>query len=99
MADLAIDIRLAVDSGTTALGMNSVLDSIKNSSAKLVVVAANAKKELKQDVMHLAKLASVNVINFEGTPVELGAVCGKSFSVAVVSIIEPGNSSILTNFK
>jgi large subunit ribosomal protein L30e len=99
MADLATDIRLAVDSGTTALGMNSVIDSIKNNSAKLVVIATNAKKELRQDIMHIAKLAAISVINFEGTPVDLGAVCGKSFSVAVVSIIEPGNSSILANFK
>ncbi|MCL5412428.1 MAG: 50S ribosomal protein L30e [Candidatus Marsarchaeota archaeon] len=95
MPDLAGDIRLAVDSGKTALGFNSAIDSIRNSTAKLVIVASSGDQDSIREILHTAKIANVNVVKFEGNPVNLGAVCGKPFSVSVLSIIEPGNSSIL----
>ncbi|MCL4363016.1 50S ribosomal protein L30e [Candidatus Marsarchaeota archaeon] len=99
MADLANDIRLAVDSGETALGINKVIDSIKGNTAKLIIAASINKTEALQDVMHLAKISDLSVITFEGNSLELGAICGKPFSVSVLSIIKPGNSSILNQDK
>jgi large subunit ribosomal protein L30e len=95
MADLSNDIRLAVDSGKTALGLNSVMDSIKENDAKLIIIASKNKKQNMGDIQHMADIAGIKIIKFEGNPVELGAVCGKPFSVSTLSIIEPGNSSIL----
>ena len=95
MADLANDIRLAVDSGKTAIGLNTVVESIKNNSAKLVIVADKAKQSNLQDIQHVASIAGIRVIKFEGNPVELGAVCGKPFSISTLSVIEAGNSNIL----
>ncbi len=95
MADLANDIRLAVDSGKTAIGLNTVIESIKNNSAKLVIVADKAKQSNLQDIQHVASIAGIRVIKFEGNPVELGAVCGKPFSISTLSVIEAGNSNIL----
>ena len=99
MTDLANDIRLAVDSGETALGINKVIDSIKGNTAKLIIAASINKTEALQDVMHLAKISDLSVITFEGNSLELGAICGKPFSVSVLSIIKPGNSSILNQDK
>jgi large subunit ribosomal protein L30e len=95
MADIANDIRLAVDSGKAALGINKVLDTIKGNTSKLLVVASKNKKGVVQDIEHMAKISNIKVVIFEGTSMELGAVCGKPFSVSAVSIIEPGNSKIL----
>ncbi len=95
MTDLSSDIRLAVDSGATALGLNSVIRSIRDAKAKLIVVASRNKESSMQDVQHMAKVANVPMVVFEGNPMELGAVCGKPFSVSALSIIDPGNSSIL----
>ncbi|MEM3227332.1 MAG: 50S ribosomal protein L30e [Candidatus Micrarchaeaceae archaeon] len=95
MADLSGDIRLAVDSGEVAVGANSVIASVNNGSSKLVVLAESGEKELHAEIRHLANLAGLKIVIFKGNPVELGAVCGKPFSVSAVSIIDPGNSSIL----
>ncbi len=95
MADLTNDIRLAVDSGKTAVGLNTVIDSIRDSSAKLVIIASKNKEGTAQDIMHMAGIAGIKVIKFDGNPVELGAVCGKPFSVSALSVIEAGNSNIL----
>ena len=95
MADLANDIRLAVDSGTAAIGIKKVTDSIKSSEAKVVVVSSKNEKGRVQDIMHLAKISNIRVLIYEGTSIDLGATCGKPYSVSAVSIIEPGNSKIL----
>ena len=95
MADIANDIRLAVDSGKAALGINSVIDSIKNDTAKLLVVASKNRGDNVQDIAHMAKISNIRVVMFDGTSMELGALCGKPFSVSAVSIIEQGNSKIL----
>ncbi len=97
MADLANDIRLAVDSGKTAIGINTVVDSIKRSTAKLVIIANKNRQGSLQDILHMAGIAGIKVINYSANPVELGAICGKPFSVSVLSIIEPGNSNILNS--
>lgn len=97
MADLNVDIRLAVDSGETALGENKAVEAIRKNSAKVVVVASKNKNETVQDVMHMAKLSNIKVLVFEGTSMELGSVCGKPYSVSVLSVIEPGNSNILSD--
>ena len=99
MADVANDIRLAVDSGKAALGINSVIDSIKNDTAKLLVVASKNRGDNVQDIAHMAKISNIRVVMFEGTSMELGAICGKPFSVSAVSIIEQGNSKILDDNK
>ena len=95
MADLSTNIRLAVDSGKVALGVNKVMDTIKDNSAKLIVAAANGKQGTIQDVQHMSKIANIKVVLFSGNSIELGAVCGKPFSVSVLSILEEGHSKIL----
>lgn len=95
MADLSTNIRLAVDSGKVALGINKAMDSLKQNSSKLLIAASKGKSADLQDIMHVAKISGVKLVLFEGNSMELGAICGKPFSVSVLSIIEPGNSKIL----
>lgn len=95
MADLASNIRLAVDSGEVALGIKSVSSSIVDSSAKLVIAASKGNESMVQDVQHMAKVAEVKFMLFEGNSMDLGRVCGKPYSVSVLSVIQAGNSNIL----
>ncbi len=92
------DIRLAVDSGITEIGANRVLKSIRDNTAKLVIMAEKGKKESILEVEHLAKITKTKVIALSETPAGLGAICGKPYPVSMISIIEPGHSGILKNF-
>lgn len=83
-------VRLAVESGKVDFGSRSAGDK-----AKLFVVAGNAQPEVKARVAALSKASSIPVIEFEGTSIELGSVCGKPFPVSVLSVYEEGSSSIL----
>ncbi len=95
MADLANDIRLAVDSGKAVFGVKESVDSIMASKAKVVIVASSNARDRLNDVMHLAKLSNVKLVVFQGNPMNLGVVCGKPYSVSVLSIMEAGSSIIL----
>lgn len=95
MANLASDIRLAVDSGEVAIGINSVMESMASGKAKLVIASSKNKPGALSDIEHIAKLAEVKVIVFDGDPIQLGTVCGKPYSVSAISIIDQGNSNIL----
>jgi large subunit ribosomal protein L30e len=95
MADLARDIRLAVDTGKVALGYREVVKSISGSEAKAVVVASKGKKSMIEDIMHMCNVAGIRVIKFDEGSMELGIICGKPYSVNAIAIIDQGNSNIL----
>lgn len=97
MANLANDIRLAVDSGKTAIGMRDVMRSINSNEAKLVILSSTLEHSRMDDIKHVAKINGTEVIMFTGNPVELGTVCGKPYSISVLSILEQGDSKILNN--
>ncbi|MCL5100435.1 MAG: 50S ribosomal protein L30e [Candidatus Marsarchaeota archaeon] len=96
MSDLGNDIRLVVDTGKVSIGYRNVLRSISNTSANAVVVASKGNTELINDIKHMCNIASVKVITFDGNPTELGALCGKPFSVNALAVLEQGSSKILT---
>lgn len=93
--DLNKSIRLAVDTGKVFLGNEQTLKTALNGSAKLVIIAANCPANKKQDLQHYCKLSNIQVLEFNGTGIELGTVCGKPFPISSMSIIEGGNSDIL----
>jgi large subunit ribosomal protein L30e len=87
-------VRLAVESGKVDFGSRSA-----DERAKLFVIAGNAQAPVKAKVAALSKASNIPVIEFEGTSVELGSVCGKPFPVSVLSIYEEGSSSIFELVK
>jgi len=73
------------------LGSKRTIKALKSGEAKLVVMASNCPKELKQEIEKYDK----PVVMFNGTNMELGAACGKPFSVAALAIVDAGESEIL----
>ncbi len=99
MADLAGDIRIALESGKVEIGINSVMSSMHHNTAKLVVMARGGKASFIEDIKHLSTVTGIEVTVFEGNSMELGALCGKPYSISSLAILEPGNSHILENYK
>ena len=89
---LAAAIRLAVESGKVEFGSRNALAADKK--VKAFVVCGNTP-QIKADLMQ----KSLPLIEFEGTSVELGSICGKPFPVSVLSVYEEGSSNILSLLK
>lgn len=88
-------IRRAVDTGKVVFGSKKTVQEIKTGSLKMVIVASNCPKDIKERIEHYSKLSDISVHVFNGTGVELGSACGKPFSVAVLNVINEGNSQVL----
>ena len=97
--DIERELVTALKTGTVVLGTRKTLKLLKLGKAKAVIIAANAPPEVKKDVLYYAKLGNTPVYIYPGTSVELGAVCGKPFTVMSLGIIDPGTSRIVDIVK
>lgn len=93
--DVDRGIRVAVDTGSVTLGSEKSIQGLKLGKGKLVIIAQNCPRDIREDVIHYSKLSEIPVYNYEGTSVDLGSVCGKPFTVATLTIKDPGDSNIL----
>ena len=88
-------LRSATQTGTVLLGLRETVKAIEDKKAKLVVIAENALASDAEKVQGLAAKNKVPVYRFHGKNTELGPACGKPFSVAVLSVLEAGESDVL----
>jgi large subunit ribosomal protein L30e len=79
-------IQEKVKAKEVVLGYNRVMKLLKTGKPKMIVIANNIPKEKKEALLHNAKLAKVEVKEFDNDNVNLGLICGKSFSVSVLAI-------------
>ncbi|MHA1344917.1 MAG: 50S ribosomal protein L30e [Candidatus Heimdallarchaeaceae archaeon] len=93
--DLNRSIRIAVDTGKVSYGINTTKNALLNKQAKLVIIAKNIPDDLREDITRYASLSEVPVLEYSGSSLDLGGVCGRPHFVAVMAIFELGDSDIL----
>lgn len=99
MAEVNKAIYSAVKTGKVVLGTRRTLNLLKMGKTKMVVVASNIPKDLRDLIDYYTKLTSIPVYTYKGTSIELGRVCGKPFPVMMMAIREPGDSNIMELVK
>ena len=87
---IARELKKIMKSGKVYLGMKQAKKAIEKGEAKLIIVASNAPEALSADVP---------ILKFDGDGFELGALCGKPFSVSAVTVISEGESKIIGMVK
>jgi large subunit ribosomal protein L30e len=95
MIDIDKAIASAVKTGKVSYGVNSALLNAKTGKAKLIVLAANCPKNMKDDIEYYAKISKVPVLTYKGVSMDLANICSKLFIISALSIREPGDSEIL----
>ncbi len=90
---LAKELKKILNSGKVYFGIKQAKKAIKRGEAKLIIYAKNFPEINEIEKWELPKIA------FDGDGMELGAYCGKPFSVAVVTIVDEGESNILKMVK
>ena len=73
------------------MGSKEVLNSVNNS--KLIVLSQSVSKEMFEKIESDAKKQKVPLVNFQGTSVALGRLCGLQFRISTISFtsIDEGN--------
>lgn len=77
-------IKDSMEDNKCILGAKEVLGSLKNS--KLVVISESVKNNLLEKIKDNAKNSKVATINFKGSSVELGRLCGTQFRISALSL-------------
>lgn len=90
MIDDNLLIKQAVDTGEVIIGARRTEKAVKKKVAKLVVTASNCPT-----YPWLIK-SGVKTYRFKGDSLSLGSACGKPFPVSILTIIDPGESGILS---
>eukprot|EP01097_Dermamoeba_algensis_P006950 TRINITY_DN433_c0_g2_i1.p1 TRINITY_DN433_c0_g2~~TRINITY_DN433_c0_g2_i1.p1 ORF type:complete len:113 (+),score=28.35 TRINITY_DN433_c0_g2_i1:112-450(+) len=88
-------LALVMKSGKYTLGVKSTLKTLRQGSAKLVVIAANCPPLRKSEIEYYAMLSKTAVHHYSGNNIDLGTACGKYFRTAVLSVTDPGDSDIV----
>lgn len=95
MVDVTKEIRMAIDTGKVQFGSDKAEVAARLGKAKLIILAANGPKDKQLGIKKLAKLSGMPVFVYPGTSIELGAVCGKPFSVAALAVLEEGTANLV----
>jgi len=93
--DIDKAIATAVKTGKVSYGSNTALQNAKTGKTKMIVLAANCPKDIKEQVEYYGKISKVPVMTYRGTSMDLAAVCNKLFIISALSIRETGDSEIL----
>ena len=79
------------------MGSKQVLNSVNNS--KLIVLSQSVSKEMFEKIESDAKKQKVPLVNFQGTSVALGRLCGLQFRISTISFTSLDDANIKSILK
>jgi large subunit ribosomal protein L30e len=95
MIDVDKALVSVVKTGKVSFGSNEALQNAKTGKAKMIVLASNCPKDIKEQVEYYGKISKVPIMTYKGTAIDLATVCNKLFVISALSIRETGDSEIL----
>merc|ERR1711977_127876 len=93
---VATKLALTIKSGKYSLGYKSTLKLMRSGKAKLVLISGNCQPLRRSELEYYAMLSKTPVHLYAGSNVALGTAAGKLFRVGVMTVVDPGDSTILT---
>lgn len=89
-------LKLVMKSGKAILGYKQGVKSLRTGKGKMILISSNCPPLRKSEMEYLAMLAKTPVHHYSGDNTELGTACGKLFNCSVVTIMDGGDSDILS---
>lgn len=90
-------LRDAHKEGKVTIGSRQVLNSVQNS--KLIVLSQSVTKEMFEKIESNAKKEKIPLVNFQGTSVALGKLCGLQFRISTISFTSLSDANIKSILK
>jgi large subunit ribosomal protein L30e len=95
MTDINKALASACKTGKVSFGANTALQNAKTGKAKMIVLASNCPKHIKEQIEYYGEISKVPVITYKGGSMDLAEICNKLFIISALSIRETGDSDIL----
>jgi len=90
-------IKDAMEDKKCLLGTKEVIGSIKNS--KLIILSHSVPKNILKKIRETAKNSKTPTLNFKGSSVELGRLCGTQFRISTLSLKILSETNLKTLMK
>ena len=92
--DLSRQLKNAISTGKLLFGQRQAVDACASGEAKLIILEANCP----EDYINKLHASHPSVIKHRASLVnrELGIACGKPFAVSTITVLEGGDSEILS---
>ena len=87
-------IKRLMETGDIKLGSDVTIKSMKNGSAKAVILSVNCPKDKANEIKKLSEENKIRVYVYPGTSLELGEACGKPFPVSAIAVKNQGDADI-----
>ncbi len=91
MIDVGRALKIADSTGEVVFGERESERAVRSGEAQLIILANNYRNEFLTGGEH-----EVRSHVYNGNNMELGALCGKPFSVSALVVIDKGSSNILS---
>jgi ribosomal protein L30E len=88
MADVLIEIKKLLKENKLVFGKDEVMKGLRSGRFSKIYFASNCPAALRDDVTHYASIAGVEMAEVGLQNVELGDVCKKPFSIAVIGLLK-----------
>ncbi|MHA1786433.1 MAG: 50S ribosomal protein L30e [Candidatus Helarchaeota archaeon] len=88
-------IKIALRTGDVILGYKNSIKALRNNKTKMILMAENCPKHLKNEIDRLCELGEVKNRRINKSSWDLGFICGRPHMVAIMAIVNPGDSDIL----
>ena len=92
--DISRQLKLANTTGKLLFGQRQAIDACAKGDAKCIVAAANCPQEYLDDLA--AKHPEVTLHRTTMVNRDLGVASGKPFSISTITVIDAGESELLT---
>ena len=87
----------ALKEDSLTMGTRQVLNSVKDS--KLVILSQSVEKEMFERIESHAKKDQIPLVNFHGTSVALGKLCGLQFRISTLSFTSLTDANVKSILK
>jgi len=80
------EIKKGLKAGTLVMGTDAVAKRLKLGKISKVFLCSNCIEQVKLDMERYAKMSDLEIVSMKETNEELGVICKKPFSIAVLGI-------------
>jgi len=77
-------IKDAIEDGKYSFGTKEAISTIKNS--KVIILSNSIEEKTLEKIQEVTKSSKVPTLNYNGSSVELGRLCGTQFRISALSL-------------
>ncbi len=99
MKDLKNNINTLMKTGKSSIGSKEVIANLLIEKPKLIIISSNCPEKQREQITYYTTIAKVPLKTVKEDSKELGSICRKPFPVSAISILDEGDSTILSSAK